>query len=183
MAGPDPRDEVDGLRTQLRGTGDDQRHVQFDADCDDLLKMSDNSRLVPSEIGDHRHLKLLRHPSRLAALAPPPTVADFADNDETEMADGTDNDDVADLGEEHGLLGVALEYRAAAEAIVRWVNDEDATEHTNQDYRTALRSVGRYRLQRDDPPTTPGGLMWIVPKTGWALQAFVTRHNLLIFVD
>jgi phosphomannomutase len=60
--------------------------------------------------------------------------------------------DVEALPERQGLLGAALDYRTIAETIARWIHSEYTSEHTNQDYRTALRSFGRYRLQtrRDD---------------------------------
>ncbi|MDS0476794.1 tyrosine-type recombinase/integrase [Natrinema sp. 1APR25-10V2] len=180
MAGADPRAEVDDLRDQLRGRGADQRYVQYDADRDHLLKMSDNIRLVPSKIGEHRHLKLLRHTSRMAALAPPPTIEDFRDNGEAAAADIADADDVEAVLEEHGLLGAALDYRAAAEAIVRWINDEYANEHTNQDYRTALRSFGRYRLKQDEPPAV---LSWIPTGTSNDFNPVPSERDLLLWED
>lgn len=180
MVGADPRTEVDGLREQLRRGSADQRYVQYDADRDHLLKMSDNIRLVPSKIGEHRHLKLLRHTSRMAALAQPPTVEDFEDNDEAERAGITDGEDVEALLKEHGLLGSALDYRAAAEAIVRWINDEYANEHTNQDYRTALRSFGRYRQKVDEPPAT---LAWIPTGTSNDFNPVPSERDLLLWEE
>ena len=180
MTGTDPRSEVDGLRSKLQGTGDDRQYVQYDADRSHLLKMSDNIRLVPSKIGEHRHLKLLRHTSRMAALAPPPTVEDFEDNDEADPAGITDEEDVEALLEEHGLLGAALEYRAAAEAVVRWINEEYANEHTNQDYRTALRSFGRYRWKRDEPPAA---LAWIPTGTSNDFNPVPSARDLLDWED
>jgi len=67
-------------------------------------------------------------------------------------------DDVDALLEEEGLLGATLEFRAATEALVRWINSEYSNEHTNQDFRTALRSFGTYRLKLDEPPET---LDWV----------------------
>lgn len=173
MTDADPREEVDTLRSRLRNG---ERYVQFEADRDHLVKMSDNIRLVPSEIGDHRHLKLLRHCSRMAQLAEPPTVDDFKDNDEADRAGVSVDEDVEDLLEEHGLLGLALEYRAATEALVRWINDEYSNEHTNQDYRTALRSFGRYRGKLDDPPES---LAWIPTGTSNDFNPVPSERDLL----
>ncbi|PGF16206.1 integrase [Natrinema sp. CBA1119] len=178
MTDADPREEVDTLRERLRSNGEDARYVQFDADRRHLLKFSDNIRLVPSEIGEHRHLKLLRHCSRMAALVTPPSVEDFEDNDEG--ADVVDEDDVKELLEQQGLLGLALEYRAVAEAIVRWINSEYTNEHTNQDYRTALRSFGRYRLKKDEPP---GTLTWIPTGTSNDFDPVPSERDLLTYDD
>ncbi len=155
MTDSDPRNETDTLRSKLQ---DADAGVQFDIDRRHLLKMSDNMRLVPSKIGDHRHLKLLRHNTRMACLAQPPSLEDFRDNDEAEHFGIDDEEDVDDLLEDRGLLGVAIESRAAAEALVRWINSTYSNEHTNQDYRTALRSFGRYRKKLDEPPEA---LAWI----------------------
>lgn len=176
MTDVDPRQEVDTLRRRLQSNGEDARYVQFDADRRHLLKFSDNVRLVPSEIGEHRHLKLLRHCTRMAALATPPSVEDFEDNDEIEAAGVQDEADIDELLEEHGLLGAVLEYRAVAEAIVRWINTEYDNEHTNQDYRTALRSFGRYRLKKDEPPET---LAWIPTGTSNDFDPAPSERDLL----
>jgi len=173
MTDADPRQLVDNLRTRIE-TGDD--YVQFDADRDHLLRMSDNIRLVPSQIGDHRHLKLLRHCRRMACLTPPPSVEDFEANSEADDAGVATSEDVDDLLEERGLLGAALESRTVAEAIVRWINDEYANEHTNQDYRTALRSFGRYRQKRDEPPDS---LDWIPTGTSNNFDPVPSERDLL----
>lgn len=178
MSDTDPRSEVDGIRKRLRGAAEKSPQVPFDADRRHLLKMSDNIRLVPSEIGDHRHLKLLRHVRRMAILAPWPTVEDFEDNDEAEDAGVEAEDDIQAMLDENGLLGLALEYRAAAETIVRWINEEYSNEHTNQDYRTALRSFGRYRLKRDEPPES---LAWIPTGTSNDFNPIPSERDLLLW--
>lgn len=176
MTDADPREEIDTLRSRLRSDGDDARYVQFDADRDHLLRMSDNIRKVPKQIGEFRHLKLLRHTSRMAALAPPPTVADFEENDEAADAGVETEADVEELLDEHGLLGLTLKYRAAAEALTSWIHDEYSNEHTNQDYRTALRSFGRYRQKRDDPPPS---LDWISTDTSNNFDPVPSERDLL----
>jgi len=173
MADTDPREEVDTLRDRLKSG---ERYVQFDADRDHLLRMSDNIRLVPSEIGDHRHLKLLRHTSRMAQLAQPPTVSDFEENDEAAAASVETEADVEALLDEQGLLGLTLEYRAATDAIVRWIHAEYDNEHTNQDYRTALRSFGRYRRKQEEPPET---LAWIPTGTSNDFDPTPSERDLL----
>ena len=173
MTDADPRAEADRLRTGLRN-GD--VYVQFDADRRHLLKMSDNIRLVPSKIGEHRHLKLLRHCRRIAALVTPPTVDDFVDNDEADDAGIATDEDVDALLEEEGLLGACLEYRAVTEAAVRWINSEYSNEHTNQDYRTALRSFGTYRLKRDEPPES---LDWVPTGTSNNFDPVPSERDLL----
>ncbi|KDE57541.1 integrase [Halostagnicola sp. A56] len=178
MSDSDPRAEVDTLRDRLRSNGENSRYVQFEADRRHLLKFSDNIRLVPSEIGDHRHLKLLRHCSRMASLVPPPSIEDFEDNDEADEIEH--ESDVDDLLEEHGLLGLTLEYRAAAEAVVRWINEEYTNEHTNQDYRTALRSFGRYRRKLDEPPES---LRWIPTGTSNDFDPVPSERDLLTYDD
>lgn len=178
MTDSDPREEIETLRTRLRSNGEDARYVQFDADRDHLLRMSDNIRLIPSEIGDHRHLKILRHTTRMATLAQPPTIDDFEANDEAADLDG--EADIEDLLEENGLLGLALDYRAAADAIVRWINEEYSNEHTNQDYRTALRSFGRYREKLDEPPET---LEWIPTGTSNDFDPVPSERDLLTYEE
>jgi len=116
----------------------------------------------------------------MAALTPPPTFEDFRDNDEAETAGITDETDVEDLLEEHGLLGATLEFRAAAEAVVRWINDEYSNEHTNQDYRTALRSFGRYRLKQDEPPAA---LDWIPTGTSNSFNPVPSERDLLFWEE
>lgn len=180
MTDQDPREQIDTLRRKLRTSGEDAQYVQFDADRDHLLRMSDNIRLVPSEIGDFRHLKILRHCTRMATLAPPPTIDDFRENDEAEVDGLRDEDDVEELLTKHGLLGATLEYLAPAEAIVRWINHEYDNEHTNQDYRTALRSFGRYRLKRDEPPRT---LDWIPTGTSNDFDPVPSERDILLYLQ
>lgn len=173
MTDTSPRDQVDTLRTKLRN-GD--RYVQFEPDRDHLLRASDNIRLLQSELGEHRHLKILRHNTRIASLAPPPTVGDFRANDELEKAGISDEDDVQKLMETEGLLGAALEYRAAAESVVRWIHDEYSNEHTNQDYRTTFRSFGRYRRKLQEPPES---LAWIPTSTSNSFDPTPSERDLL----
>mgnify|MGYP000309588044 CR=1 FL=1 len=177
MADSDPRDEVDTLRSRLENG---ERYVQYEADRAHLLQMSDNIRLLPSEIGAHRHLKLLRHCSRMTQLVQPPTVGDFRENDEADAAGVTDEEDIESLLESHGLLGLVLDYRAAADAVVRWIHNEYDNEHTNQDYRTALRSFGRYRLKRDEPPES---LAWIPTGTSNNFDPTPSERDLLVQSD
>jgi integrase len=172
---PTPSEEIETLRSRLNSG---ERTVQFAADRRHLRKMSDNIQLVPSEIGDHRHLKILRHNARMAALAPPPSVEDFRENDEADPADVATEEDVEALLEEHGLFGLTLDYRAAAEAVVRWIHHEYDNEHTNQDYRTALRSFGRYRLKQDEPPDS---LDWIPTGTSNDFNPVPSERDLLRF--
>ncbi|MFB6237538.1 MAG: tyrosine-type recombinase/integrase [Halopenitus sp.] len=172
MTDADPRAEVDTLRQRLE-SGD--RYVQFDRDRELLLKMSDHMFLVPSEVGDHRHLKLLRHNSRMASLAPFPKPADF------EEGTGEQPYDEAVIEEklqEKGLLGWALKDRGPAQAIVRWIHSEYNNEHTNQDYRTALRSFGRYVLQKDEPPES---LDWIPTGTSNNFDPVPSERDLLLW--
>jgi len=173
MTDADPRNEADTLRAGLK-SGD--VYVQFDADRRHLLRMSDNIRLVPSQIGEHRHLKLLRHCRRMAALATPPSVDAFVENDEADAADIETDDDVDTILEKHGLLGATLEFRAVTEAIVRWINSEYSNEHTNQDYRTALRSFGTYRLKRDEPPES---LEWVPTGTSNNFDPVPSERDML----
>jgi hypothetical protein len=62
MADLDPGDQIDTLRARFQ-EGD---HGGSVADRERLLEMSDNMRLIPSESGDHRHLKLLQHCTRVS---------------------------------------------------------------------------------------------------------------------
>jgi integrase len=177
MGDTDPRELVDSLRTRLGGNGEEDTQVPFEADRRHLLKMSDNMRLMQSEIGDHRQLKLLRHCRRMAIVAEWPSVEDFRGNDEAAEAG---IEDVEELLKGNGLLGLALEYRAAAEAIVRWIHDEYENEHTNQDYRTALRSFGRYRLKREEPPES---LAWIPTTTSNNFDPTPSERDLLLWEE
>ena len=107
---------------------------------------------MQSEIGDLRQLKLLRHVRRMAIIPVWPSVTDFEENDGAEEAGVDDIEDVEKLLSEEGYLGLTLQYRAAADALVRWIRSEYENEHTNQDYRTALELFGRYRVKKDEPP-------------------------------
>jgi len=163
----DAADQIETLRESLE-EGD--RSLQFEADRDHLLQMSNNIQLVPSKIGDHRHLQILRHSTRMAEHAHLPTAEEFQANDET--PDGS----VQDLLVDEGLLGACLEYRAPAEAIVRWIHDEYSNEHTNQDYRSALRNFGTYRLKRDEPPES---LEWIPTGTSNDFDPVPSERDIL----
>jgi len=180
MTDQNPRQLVDDLRTRLRGNADESSEVPFEADRQHLLKMSDNMRLMQSVVGDFRQLKLLRHVRRMAILPEWPTVNDFVENNEAKEAGIGDLDDIEALLESEGYLGLALEYRAAAEAIVRWIHSEYDNEHTNQDYRTTLRSFGRYRLKRDEPPES---LAWIPTTTSNDFNPVPSERDLLVWED
>lgn len=180
MSGSDPRDEVDALRRRLKGDGREPSQVPFKADRQHLVQLIDNMRLVQAEVGDYRQLKILRHCRRMAMLTPWPTVDDFQRNDECEEANVENEDDVEQLLEMNGLLGLSLHYRAASEAIVRWINTEYENEHTNQDYRTALRSFGRYRLKRDQPPES---LSWIPTTTSNNFNPMPSERDLLLWEE
>jgi len=176
MSDLNPRKLVDNLRARLKGNGDETCQVPLEADRRHLLKMSDNMRLMQSEIGDHRQLKLLRHVRRMAIVPEWPSVADFEENDEADEAGVDDIEDIEKLLIEKGYLGLTLEYRAAADALVRWIHSEYENEHTNQDYRTALRSFGRYRLKKDEPPES---LAWIPTTTSNDFNPVPSERDLL----
>jgi integrase len=180
MTDVNPRELVDALRDRLRGEGDEPPEIRLEPDRHHLLKMSDNMRLMQSEVGDFRQLKLLRHVRRIVVHADRPTVADFRENDEAEEAGVSSKDDIRSLMEEKGYLGLALEYRAAADAVVRWIHSEYENEHTNQDYRTAIRSFGRYRLKRDEPPES---LAWIPTTTSNDFDPVPSERDLLLWED
>jgi hypothetical protein len=177
MADSDPRAQVDGLLKRLRGTHPEKDpQVPFEADRRHLIKMVENMRLMQSKVGDYRQLKILRHCRRMATLAEWPTVRDFEENDEADAADVENEADVEALLERQGLLGAALDYRTVAETIVRWIHTEYTNEHTNQDYRTALRSFGRYRLKRDE---TTDSLAWIPTTTSNDFDPVPSERDLL----
>ena len=48
-----------------------------------------------------------------------PTVADFEENDEADEAGLGDMEDIEALLNQHGYLGLVLEYRAAADGLIR----------------------------------------------------------------
>ena len=172
----DARQLVDDLRARLRGNAADPCEVPFKADRRHLLKASDNMRLMQSKIGDKRQLKILRHCRRMVIVPEWPSVEDFRENDEADDAGVSDIADIEALLEEHGYLGLALQYRAAADALVRWIHNEYENEHTNQDYRTVLRSFGRYRLKRDEPPES---LEWIPTTTSNDFNPVPSERDLL----
>jgi len=69
-----------------------------------------------------------------------------------------------------------LDDEEAAREVVRWIHREYDNEHTNQDYRTALRSFGRYALSRDEPPET---LAWIPTGTSNDFNPVPSERDLL----
>ena len=120
----DRDDAIDTIREQLengtRGGSDADRTV--------LLDFSDELYLVPSEVGGHRHEKLLRHNVRMSEHA--------------------------------GELATALEERAAAEEIVRWIHRTYDNPETNKDYRVALKQLGR-RVSDENGDEPPASMVWI----------------------
>lgn len=127
----DPRHEVETLRARI---AEGEREIDDPADRDILLEFSNRLDLLRQDYGPYRHLKLLRHCTRMA--------------------------------EHVGGLAAALEDRAAAEAIVRWINTEydpgdpkkDVSEETNRDYRVALRVFGKRVI---DEEGLPDSLTWV----------------------
>lgn len=105
-----------------------------DADRAVLRQFDDALTLLNSDYSDYRHAKLLRHNIIMAE----------------------------DL--EGGLLAAALEDKDAAEQIVRWIHRNYSNEETNQDYRVAVKVLGR-RVTEDgvngDPDEPPRSLAWI----------------------
>lgn len=59
----DARASLDTLRTQIK---DGIRDIDREQDREALLEFSDEVFLIPSQLGDLRHLKLLRHCTRIA---------------------------------------------------------------------------------------------------------------------
>ncbi|GGM63875.1 integrase [Halarchaeum rubridurum] len=137
----DPRDQIDRLRSQL----EDGERGGCPADRELLLEFSDETFLVPSKCGDHRHLKTLRHGVRLS--------------------------------EEPGVdLVDVVEDEAAAKEAVRWIHRTYENEHTNQDYRTALRTVGRRATAGDE---VPGPLAWVPTGTSNDFDPVPSERDLL----
>jgi integrase len=114
---------------------------------DTLLRLSSNLDLIPSEVGDYRHRDILRRC--------------------TIMAEAVGGD----------LLVNALEDRAAAERIVRWINRTHDNEHTNVDYRKDLRCFGRYANTITDEP--PESLSWIPTSTSNNFDPRPSERDLL----
>ena len=114
----DPAKGVARLRQRIQ---DGDREVS-DRDADTLMSFSNQLQLLASQYSDHRHLKLLRHCTRMA-----------------ENVDGIDLTD-------------CLESRDATEAVVRWINRTYDNEETNRDYRSALRVFGKRVTRSDEPP-------------------------------
>lgn len=91
--------------------------MPFAPDREHLRRMSDIMRLMQSEVANHRQLELLRHNRRIATLTTKSPLCDFRENDDR-VATGVETEaDIEALLKKQGLLGLALEYRAAAEAI------------------------------------------------------------------
>ena len=68
MGDHDPRSGIDTLRRRIRGEVDDPDAARdvTGADAEALINFSDQLELLSSEYSDHRHLKLLRHCTRMA---------------------------------------------------------------------------------------------------------------------
>jgi len=136
MATP-PADQIEYLREALE-SGDRGGHTR---DRELLLAFSDQLQLLAAEYSDHRHIKLLRHCTRMA---------------EEVEADGP-------------VLAPALGDRDAAEPIVRWIHSAYDNPETNRDYRVALRAFGRHapdagEVETDDNDV-PVSLGWVSSKT------------------
>lgn len=146
MSSRDVAAEIETLRASIRGDADaDGRERDLDdRDREALIQMSDNIYLVPSECGDLRHLKLLRHCALMAEHA--------------------------------GPLVDVIDDKAAAKRVVRWIHRRYDNEHTNQDYRSALRSFGRYHEGLDEPPEA---LEWIPTGTSNNFDPTPSARDLL----
>lgn len=59
----DPRREIETLKDRIE---DGERDIDSEADRERLLEFSERLDLLREEYGDHRHLKLLRHLTRIA---------------------------------------------------------------------------------------------------------------------
>ncbi|WP_331235134.1 tyrosine-type recombinase/integrase [Natronorarus salvus] len=138
----DPAKEIRSLREALEAgeRGGDKRDREL------LLAASNEMRLVPSEIGDHRHIKILRHNTIMS--------------------------------EQAGSLADALKDRDPAKELVRWIHREKTNEHTNQDYRTTLRTFGRFALGLEEPPES---LSWIPTSTSNDFDPTPSERDLLTY--
>jgi len=64
------------------------------------------------------------------------------------------------MAEEVGGVAAALDNREAAEDIVRWINRTYDNEETNQDYRVALKVIGR-RVSDENGTEPPESVDWV----------------------
>ena len=98
MSDLNSRELFNDFRARGKGGGEELCQVPLEADRRHFLKMSDNMRLMQSEIGDHRQLKLLWHVRRMAIGPEWPTVAGFKEND------GADDVGVSEIEDINPLL-------------------------------------------------------------------------------
>jgi len=137
----DPGAEIDTLRERV----EDGERGGSAADRDVLLEFSDKLRLVSSRIGEYRHLKLMRHLTRIS--------------------EEVNRDDV---------LAECLCDKSAAEDAVAWIHanyDQLDNAETNRDFRACLRAFGREVVDCSedgvecDDRGIPRTLSWISART------------------
>jgi integrase len=86
------------------------------------------------------------------------------------------------MAERAGPLHEVLDSREAAERVVRWIHRTYTNEHTNQDYRTALRSFVRYHDRLADLDDRPS-VNWIPTGTSNDFNPVPSERDLLLYED
>lgn len=130
---PDPRHEIETLRDRIENG---ERDIADPADRDILIEFSRRLDLLREEYGDHRHLKLMRHLTRVAE-----EVGGLA-------AALEDRDAAEDI-----VRWIHREY------------DRDERAETNRDYRVAMRVFGKRVTDGDDPPDSLSWISAKLPRS------------------
>lgn len=159
----DPARQIEVLRGKLEA-GDRGRNKP---DRTLILRFLNRMNRRQENYGDYRRIKLLRHVTRISEHTPMPTLENFAEAQETEVAEVDSDGDVGVLIDELGILGGALEYRAVTNAIVDWVNDTYDNQETNRDYRQATRTFGLEMYNGDH----------IAPSISWVSSSYPRNYD------
>jgi len=138
----DPKEQIERIRGQLetgeRGGSEDDREV--------LLELSDELYLIPSQVGDLRHLKLLRHGVRMAE-----EVGGVADAlEDREAAE----DIVRWIHQNYDNADTNSDYRIALKQIGRRVSDEDG-----DDVPESMAWIPSGKPSTYDPAPNPGDML------------------------
>lgn len=161
--GTDPKRQVELLRSQL------ESEERGGSKPDRILALRFLRRMSRRQenYGDHRRAKLLRHTVIVSEANLTPTLEHFVDTQEQANSGIESDADAQALLKTDGILGGALEYRAVANMVVDWINENYDNEETNRDYRQALRTFGKEMYNEDG----------IAPSISWVSSSYPRNYD------
>ncbi|WP_227376252.1 site-specific integrase [Haladaptatus halobius] len=143
-----PRTEIDTLRSRIEQC---ERDIESEVDRELLLAFSDRLELLREEYSDHRHLKLLRHCTRLAEHAGELDAA-LTDRDAAE-------DVVRWIHREYENQETNRDYRVALRVFGRHVADEVGVDTNEAGIPEGVAWVSSKTSRNYDPTPDPADML------------------------